>query len=99
MLLNREKQWDDEMRNGKNVLVCLFILCGLMGFLILYGENNYTELVFSKESGFYEKPFELELHAPRGTKIYYTLDGSEPDKEAIRYTEPIHIGDVICCEL
>ena len=45
------------MKSRKNVLVCLLILCGLVGFLILDEENNYTELVFSKESGFYEKPF------------------------------------------
>lgn len=81
------------MKNRKNVLICLLILCGLMGFLILYGENNYTELVFSEESGFYQEPFELELYAPEGTVIYYTLDGSEPDKNAIRYIEPIHISD------
>ena len=93
------------MKSRKNVLACLLIFCGLMGFLILDGENNYMdlvfyeelvsseELVFSEESGFYQEPFELELYAPEGTDIYYTLDGSEPDKNAIRYIEPIHIND------
>lgn len=81
------------MRNRKNVLICLLIFCGFMGFFILYGENNYTELVFSKDAGFYGEPFELELYAPIGTEIYYTLDGSDPDKNAIKYREPIYIGD------
>ena len=40
-----------------------------------------------------EKPFQLELFAPIGTEIYYTLDGSTPNENAIKYTEPILIGD------
>lgn len=50
--------------------------------------------VFSVESGFYEEPFYLELKAPRGMKIYYTLDGSEPLPERAEcYAEPILIKD------
>ena len=80
--------------NRRFVLTCLLTICGLLGFLILAENDNVpTELVFSRESGFYETPFQLELHAPIGTDIYYTLDGSVPDENAILYSEPILIDD------
>ena len=46
---------------------------------------------FSKSSGFYSKAFYLRMSVPEGTTVYYTLDGSEPDKNATRYTEPIYL--------
>lgn len=49
--------------------------------------------VFSEEGGFYADEFELELKAPHGNRIYYTLDGSEPDDESILYEGPILIRD------
>lgn len=51
-----------------------------------------TNIHFSHDSGFYEKPFYLEIHVPSG-ELYYTLDGSDPDRNATRYTGPIYIGD------
>ncbi|MCM1254414.1 MAG: CotH kinase family protein [Clostridium sp.] len=81
------------MMSRRSVLICLIVLCGLIGFSLFIENNLYMELVFSKDSGFYEQPFELELHAPIGTKIYYTLDCSEPDENAMLYTEPILIKD------
>ncbi len=82
------------MRNRRTVLACLTALCALL-FVLLFLEDReeYTELVFSVESGFYEEPFTLVLSAPVGTEIYYTLDGSEPDEHAMKYTEPIQIED------
>ena len=81
------------MRNGKSILICLLTLCGIFALLFLLSDNVYTELTFSRESGFYGEPFELEIYAPPGTEIFYTLDGSEPDENAIRYIEPIRIED------
>lgn len=49
---------------------------------------------FSVEAGFYENGFELELTAPEGTKVYYTLDGSVPvegEGNTLLYTEPIPV--------
>lgn len=73
-------------------MLWLLLICGGLCLLLLRG-NDYTELTFSRESGFYEEPFTLELNAPVGTQIYYTLDGSEPDENAILYTEPVMIED------
>lgn len=62
-------------------------------------ENNtlqkYLETpVFSAESGFYEEEFSLNIQANEGEKIYYTLDGSIPNKNAILYTEEILVKNV-----
>lgn len=49
--------------------------------------------VFSLESGFYEEEVKLELTAEENANIYYTLDGSIPDKEAKLYERPILVKD------
>ena len=54
--------------------------------------DEMSVLSFSKGSGFFEEPFELELTADGGT-IYYTLDGSIPDRNSIKYETPILITD------
>lgn len=46
---------------------------------------------FSKPGGFYDEAFSLELSAPAGCEIYYTLDGSIPSAESSKYTGPIHV--------
>lgn len=48
--------------------------------------------VFSAESGFYEQGFSLEMEAGNRT-IYYTLDGSVPDENAMRYEGPVRLED------
>lgn len=82
------------MISRRTVLLCLVVICGSLG-IMLSADDKYAaaELTFSRESGFYEQPFELEIYAPPNTEIYYTLDGSDPDENAIRYTEPIMISD------
>lgn len=63
------------------------------------GAGNRREIpdsgiLFSADSGFYDEPFYLELSHPEGLQIFYTLDGSRPDENAILYTEPIYIEDI-----
>ncbi len=53
-----------------------------------------SEPVFSVESGFYDEPFQLELSSVSGTKIYYTLDCTEPDITSIQYKDSILIENV-----
>lgn len=48
---------------------------------------------FSRESGFYDGPFELELTADPDTTIYYTLDCSNPTNRSAKYSQPIHVYD------
>ncbi len=50
------------------------------------------DIRLSKASGFYDRPFELKITAPT-EEIYYTLDGSEPDRDSLRYTGPISIDE------
>lgn len=55
-------------------------------------DDTLVELDVSIEGGFYEKEVEVELFS-NGTRIYYTLDGTLPNrKDGIRYrTTPIKI--------
>ena len=48
---------------------------------------------FSAESGFYEEKFYLKLKAGLGEEIYYTLDGSEPTIDSLKYTGKIEIDN------
>ena len=62
-----------------------------------YKERTEDERIlqpqFSVSSGFYEDPFYLTISAEDGMKIYYTLDGNEPNENSFLYTEKIKIED------
>lgn len=50
---------------------------------------------FSSPSGMYEESFELTLTTDEGSKVYYTLDGTDPvtSSTRIEYTAPLTIKD------
>lgn len=51
---------------------------------------------FSREAGFYDDDFELEISHYAGTdvEIFYTLDGTDPRDNGTKYTDPIIITNV-----
>lgn len=48
---------------------------------------------FALKSGFYREPFLLEIKAEEGVAVYYTLDGSEPTADSLRYEGPLLVSD------
>lgn len=59
---------------------------------VITPEKRLETPIFSKEGGFYEDTFYLELSVEdEETIIYYTLDGSEPTLLSYVYKEPIEI--------
>ncbi|NLG36948.1 MAG: hypothetical protein GX549_02940, partial [Clostridiales bacterium] len=47
---------------------------------------------FVLPAGSYETAQQIELIAPEGTRIHYTLNGDDPDESSPLYTGPISIG-------
>ncbi len=46
--------------------------------------------VFSLDKSFYNASISVELKTANAAEIYYTEDGSEPDKQSTPYTDPIY---------
>lgn len=47
--------------------------------------------VINLESGAYDEPQLIEVYHNKTTQIYYTIDGTVPDKYSTQYTEPIEM--------
>lgn len=84
-------------KKKKSLLLCISFV--MVIFLVLFKcflteedkrPEDKGEITFSVESGFYEENFELEITAKSGT-VYYTLDGTTPNKNSIKYEKPILI--------
>ena len=78
------------------VLICgMYTMTGIRYFAagLLHGSSlDQGDIIFSKESGFYENEFRLKIYAPT-KEVYYTLDGSDPDCNSIKYEGPILVED------
>lgn len=59
----------------------------------VFPSAELDEPLFSVTSGFYEDEFDLEITAGEGETVYYTLDGSDPSVDSIRYRGPIRMKD------
>lgn len=88
-------------------VMALFIFVGVIAFLFSLKfsgkKKELPDLNFLKDlkapecnspGGFYKNNFNVKLtSSDSDTKIYYTLDGSEPSLKSAIYTEPIVIKD------
>lgn len=76
---------------GISIFICFLVFSYGLKRLSLYEVKNP---VFSAESGFYQEEFELELTTEsKDAVIYYTVDGTTPDRTSMRYVKPVHIYD------
>lgn len=70
-------------------ILLLAALLAIIGLGSLRAELHAP--VLSREGGFYQEEFLLEIRSPNGAKIYYTLDGTDPAENGILYQGPIPI--------
>ncbi len=58
-----------------------------------YNYNVFDDIIFSKESGFYQNSFNLTISSSTSEdSIYYSTDGTDPDINSFLYSEPINIS-------
>lgn len=84
------------LESGEYVIKAFFVnMYGACSDVIT--ENYYINLkapaaaVVNYDSGTYTSPCTIEVYHDDATKIYYTIDGTIPDKNSIRYTQPIEM--------
>lgn len=58
--------------------------------IVIAAEHEVDSPTFSVDGGWYDEPITVELFSTQGD-IYYTLDGSEPDENSIKYERPITV--------
>lgn len=87
------------MRKKQSVICVLLLSVCVIAVVLKIGSVVESEEqkekiipVLSAGSGFYEEPFDLILTTAEDATVYYTLDGSTPDENALLYTEPIRIN-------
>ncbi|MBD5134479.1 MAG: hypothetical protein HDT39_00740 [Lachnospiraceae bacterium] len=83
-------------RKGAGIILILSIILIIAAgvyFFKVYDKVKKIPLKpeFSVESGMYDTDMELILSAEEGMDIYYTTDGSEPNSESTKYTEPVKL--------
>lgn len=75
-------------------VISIGIIIVLLLFIFFLVKNNISEPTFSNESGFYDSDFELEIKTVNpNLSIFYTTDGTIPDRTSLQYTTPLKIYD------
>ena len=78
----------------QEIIIGIGILIILVASINFFRTTYVSEPIFSVKGGFYNEEFELELGCLNpNLKIYYTVDGSMPDQNAMEYSAPIMIYD------
>ena len=72
-------------------LLAVLLVCG-PGRGEEKADEGVAPVRLSRESGFYDDSFYLEMACDRG-EIRYTLDSTEPDEHSLLYTGPILVED------
>ncbi len=97
--IKEEFFYSKEKKDVYRKMLGISLLFGLLTVAVpdyVYAGSD-TDIRFSRESGFYEESFYLEITGGGQNEdwtLYYTLDGSMPDTTSQQYTEPILIEDV-----
>jgi tetratricopeptide (TPR) repeat protein len=74
--------------------------------LALFADYLVAQPEIDKEGGSYAEYFDVTLSAPeKNLEIYYTLDGSDPAENGVKYEDPISIEEqgsitltAVCCD-
>ena len=84
------------LESGDYVIRAMFV--NMYGFASTVESQSYhislsipESPVISLDSGTYHKPMLIEAYYSNNAKIYYTTDGSVPDKNSERYYDPIEL--------
>lgn len=84
------------LESGEYVIRAMFVnMYGITSETV--SQSYYINLsvpespVVSLDSGTYHEPMLIEVYHNDDTKIYYTMDGSVPDKYSERYNHPIEL--------
>lgn len=86
----------DILKPGKYVLSAYAVdENGIPSYEVSYNyeviEGEAEGPVVLPAAGTYNKPTEITIQVPEGSKAYYTYDGSTPTKESTEYTEPVEM--------
>lgn len=84
------------LESGDYIISAVFV--NAYGIMSEAASQSYTialsmpdSPVINLDSGAYDEPALIEVFHEDGTKIYYTTDGSIPDKSSKRYNNPIEM--------
>jgi len=91
-MIKLDPSWNFGLRRSGDENVYLFDSKGNVLFKYS-GKMKPDAPKLSANSGFYDDEFELKISVKGNYRVYYTLDGCEPDEESNLYESPIRVYD------